>query len=53
MRLRPSEPQIVEDSTYEKVRFIVQIDGSPIRYYDARAEAEAFVDGFNYIWVRD
>lgn len=53
MRLRPSEPEIVEDRTYDKPRWIVQIDGSPLRYYDTLKEAEAWVDGFNFIWQRD
>lgn len=52
MQLRPSEPEIVEDREFG-LRWIVKVDGSPLRYYNRREEAEAFVDGFNYIWMRD
>jgi hypothetical protein len=65
MPLRPSTPEIkwrdVESLQLAekpelikgKVEYVVYIDGQPVRYYDTRKEADAFVDGFEYVWVRD
>lgn len=52
MPARPSRPEITEDRTYDKPRWIITLDGNPIRYLDTKAEADAWVDGYEYVWQR-
>lgn len=51
--VRETDVEIVEGKKPGQSPFAVELRGSPIRYYDNRALAEAFVDGLRYLHTRD